>query len=445
MQVLRARASMYDESGDHVTYVQLFEEWVAAHCSADWARGKFLSTRALNQAKRVRAQLEEMVQRAGGQQRSGSSGSHSGQGGRRGSSGPSAPDDRHPPPRRGRSRSPPPHHGRSTSSGGGSANHGPALDEFGRQISGSAAVARGDGRTGSGRQHQRSGRYEEQQPRRWDEGGRSRREYADTRQGSGGGGSRGRRQGGGYNDPVDERSLKSDSHRRLGVLDKETRRALVRCVLAGYYPQSAQLCAGDTYKLISGSHGGAGVGEEGLALDKRLTAKGDADESYQRVTSGSTLGTQLVFMHPSSALSVHAPPPFVVFHELVSTSRPHMRTISAVKSKYLLPLLPRLESVDLGRLCGRGTAKAPESQPAQGEAQPATVEASSMPNAGGSGPQSSVREAPAVPQGFFDAGQKQSAAAPATAAPVAASGDAKAAAIEAAKARALARAAARRG
>ena len=415
MQVLRARASMYDESGDHVTYVQLFEEWVAAHCSGDWARSKFLSMRALGQAKRVRAQLAEMLLRAGPAERS-----------PRGA-GPAV-EDR---PRR-RSRSPPRRHeggGGYTSVSQREGGAGPAVDEFGRHVPAGSGRHRYDSGNSRMPEHvpEHRGRDERtSHPRRWDDG-----------PARGGGGRRG-----GPRDELDEAALKSDRHRRLGVLDKETRRALVRCVLAGYYPQSAQLCAGDTYKLISGSHGGAGVGEDGLALDKRLQRSDTDVQSYQRVTSGSTLGTQLVFMHPSSALSVHAPPPFVVFHELVSTNRPHMRTISAVKSKHLLPLLPRLEKVDLGRLCGRGQGGG-SAVAAEGGAVAAPSVTPGLSATPAAKPAAGSAQGGSLPSGFFDGG-----ALPAQAAPLPAGGQgaegANAAAIKAAKERALARAAARR-
>jgi len=436
MQVLQARASMYDESGDHVTYVQLFEEWVQAHCSADWARAKFLSTRALHQAKRVRSQLAEMLQRAGHHGPSPrSSRSRSREAGHRQSASGPAVGDRH----RHRSRSPPRHPLPQSAAAPRHSSSRPAVDEFGRQVP--AGASKHEGRYGSSDRHSehRGGRRETQSShgRRWEEGGARGGRQAPP--------DRTRRSG--ACETLDEASLKSDQHRRLGVLDKETRRALVRSVLAGYYPQSAQLCAGDTYKLISGSHGGAGVGEDGLALDRRLAAgSGDREtESYQRVTTGSTLGTQLVFMHPSSALSVHAPPPFVVFHELVSTNRPHMRTISAVKSKHLLPLLPRLDKVDLGQLCGRGRGLVQDQSSSAPHAASAAAGSTRVSLTDAGVPQSSQPAVGSLPAGFFDGGSAH-AVVPPPAAPAgeAAAQDAKAAALQAAKERALARAAERR-
>ena len=393
MAVLGARAEMYDESGDHVTLVQVYEEWRRQGGSPDWARSKFLNMRGLRQAHRTRQQLAELAS------------SHT-PGGRThtSASGPSVP----------RSRSP----------------DKPRLDEWGRSLPGPDryGASRGHGGRMSGREershaerghraHSRDGHRQ----RDWERHGDDRQRRWDGRE-------RGR-------SPPPARksrasSLTSDPRRPLGLLDKPTRRALLKCVVAGFYQQTAQVCAGDTYKLITGSHGGTGVGEDGIALDRALLDD-HREERYRRSTSDSALGTQLVFLHPTSALTVVSPPPFVLFHELVSTSRPYMRTVSAVKSKYLEPLLPKLQHVDLRRLSGGAD---PVPQAAQPEAAVAEQGAGDA----------------AVPEGFFD---KPAAHTPSSGPSVDASPPAPAntphaavgASLEAARARALARAQARAG
>ncbi|CAE7363175.1 dhx8 [Symbiodinium sp. KB8] len=221
MAVLGARAEMYDESGDHVTLVQVYEEWRRQGGSPDWARSKFLNMRGLRQAHRTRQQLAELAS------------SHT-PGGR--------------------------------------------LDEWGRSLPGPDRYGTGIGN------------------------------------------------GTGMTDGADGRD-ESVGDLRRPLASREHPRSLQT-------PAAPWVCAGDTYKLITGSHGGTGVGEDGIALDRALLDD-HREERYRRSTSDSALGTQLVFLHPTSALTVVSPPPFVLFHELVSTSRPYMRTVSAVKSKYL--------------------------------------------------------------------------------------------------------------
>ena len=59
-----------------------------------------------------------------------------------------------------------------------------------------------------------------------------------------------------------------------------------------------------------------------------------------------------MFLHPTSALNSFAPPPYVVFHELVFTNRGHMRHAVPVKSAWLDKLLPLAKDVDVPRLSG---------------------------------------------------------------------------------------------
>eukprot|EP00127_Corallochytrium_limacisporum_P000349 Clim_evm44s11 gene=Clim_evmTU44s11 len=63
-------------------------------------------------------------------------------------------------------------------------------------------------------------------------------------------------------------------------------------------------------------------------------AKKDPQGGYKTITDG-----QEAFMHPSSALQGH-PPEWVVYHELVFTSREYMREVTRIHPKWLVELAP---------------------------------------------------------------------------------------------------------
>ncbi|KAK3263582.1 hypothetical protein CYMTET_27620 [Cymbomonas tetramitiformis] len=70
----------------------------------------------------------------------------------------------------------------------------------------------------------------------------------------------------------------------------------------------------------------------------------------------------LAELHPSS-LHIQADeeglyPDWVIYHELVSTTRPFLRQVCGVKMEWVTPLLPRLKGVNVQRLSGR-KAEAP--------------------------------------------------------------------------------------
>ncbi|XP_020106356.1 probable pre-mRNA-splicing factor ATP-dependent RNA helicase DEAH4 [Ananas comosus] len=70
-----------------------------------------------------------------------------------------------------------------------------------------------------------------------------------------------------------------------------------------------------------------------------------------------TLGyrSQLVQVHPSSVLQTDENgqlPDYVVYHELINTSRPFMRNVCAVEMKWVLPILKKLEKLDIDKLSG---------------------------------------------------------------------------------------------
>ncbi|KAG8498627.1 hypothetical protein CXB51_005193 [Gossypium anomalum] len=72
-----------------------------------------------------------------------------------------------------------------------------------------------------------------------------------------------------------------------------------------------------------------------------------------------TLGfkPQLVQVHPSSVLKPDDDglyPNYVVYHELIATSRPYMRNVCAVERQWVLPILEKLDKLDVRKLSGGG-------------------------------------------------------------------------------------------
>ncbi|KAK6930847.1 DEAD/DEAH box helicase domain [Dillenia turbinata] len=68
-----------------------------------------------------------------------------------------------------------------------------------------------------------------------------------------------------------------------------------------------------------------------------------------------TLGfkPQLVQVHPSSVLRADDEgllPHYVVYHELIATSRPFMRNVCAVEMRWVMPILTRLEKLNVNKL-----------------------------------------------------------------------------------------------
>ncbi|CAH9071155.1 unnamed protein product [Cuscuta europaea] len=70
-----------------------------------------------------------------------------------------------------------------------------------------------------------------------------------------------------------------------------------------------------------------------------------------------TLGfkSQLVQVHPSSVLKADDDgmlSNYVVYHELISTTRPYMRNVCAVEMQWVLPVLERLKNLNVKKLSG---------------------------------------------------------------------------------------------
>uniref|UniRef100_A0A2P2L5G5 RNA helicase n=1 Tax=Rhizophora mucronata TaxID=61149 RepID=A0A2P2L5G5_RHIMU len=64
---------------------------------------------------------------------------------------------------------------------------------------------------------------------------------------------------------------------------------------------------------------------------------------------------QLVQVHPSSVLKTDEYgmfPEYVVYHELIATPRPYMRNVCAVEMQWVIPILKKLEKLDVKKLSG---------------------------------------------------------------------------------------------
>ncbi|KAI3426778.1 RNA helicase [Psidium guajava] len=102
-------------------------------------------------------------------------------------------------------------------------------------------------------------------------------------------------------------------------------------------------------------------------LRKALCA-GYANQLAERMTLHNgyrTIGvkSQLVQVHPSSVLGTDEQgmyPDFVVYHELITTSRPFMRNVCAIDMKWVVPILRKLEKVNVNKLSSGGYSQIEE-------------------------------------------------------------------------------------
>ncbi|KAF6166890.1 hypothetical protein GIB67_020324 [Kingdonia uniflora] len=94
---------------------------------------------------------------------------------------------------------------------------------------------------------------------------------------------------------------------------------------------------------------------------RRALSAGYAGQLAERMTHHNgyrTLGfkQQLVQVHPSSVLQADEEdgrfPDYVVYHELISTSRPFMRNVCSVEMSWVMPILDKLEKLDINKLSG---------------------------------------------------------------------------------------------
>ncbi|XP_057811120.1 probable pre-mRNA-splicing factor ATP-dependent RNA helicase DEAH4 [Salvia miltiorrhiza] len=81
-----------------------------------------------------------------------------------------------------------------------------------------------------------------------------------------------------------------------------------------------------------------------------------------------TLGfkSQLVQVHPSSVLRTDEEgmfPNYVIYHELIATTRPYMRNVCAVEMPWVRPVFAKLENLNVGKLSGGANQSHEEVQP----------------------------------------------------------------------------------
>ncbi|KAI3452612.1 hypothetical protein Pfo_009276 [Paulownia fortunei] len=107
-------------------------------------------------------------------------------------------------------------------------------------------------------------------------------------------------------------------------------------------------------------------GQDYRALRKALCS-GYANQLAERMIRHNgfrTLGfkSQLVQVHPSSVLKPDEDgmlPNYVVYHELIATSRPYMRNVCAIEMHWVRPVLAKLDNLNVGKLSG-GTSQSHE-------------------------------------------------------------------------------------
>ncbi|KAI5429505.1 hypothetical protein KIW84_034186 [Lathyrus oleraceus] len=66
---------------------------------------------------------------------------------------------------------------------------------------------------------------------------------------------------------------------------------------------------------------------------------------------------QIVQVHPSSSLSsdeLGKFPDYVVYHELIATPRPFMRNVCSVEMKWVIPIINKLNTLNVYKLSGGG-------------------------------------------------------------------------------------------
>ncbi|KAK8937817.1 putative pre-mRNA-splicing factor ATP-dependent RNA helicase [Platanthera guangdongensis] len=129
-------------------------------------------------------------------------------------------------------------------------------------------------------------------------------------------------------------------------------------------------------------------GEQDYRSLRKALCKGYGNQLAERMIHHNgfrTLGyrSQLVQVHPSSALETNEDgrlSDYVVYHELISTSRPFMRNVCAVDMAWVMPIMKKLEKMDVYKLSGG--LEAAITKPVEHEAHP---QANKVINSSGTG------------------------------------------------------------
>ncbi|CAN1794691.1 Probable pre-mRNA-splicing factor ATP-dependent RNA helicase DEAH4, partial [Linum perenne] len=101
-------------------------------------------------------------------------------------------------------------------------------------------------------------------------------------------------------------------------------------------------------------------GEHGCRNLRKALCVGYANKLAEKMVHHNgyrTIGfkPQLVQVHPSSVLKPDDDgmfPNYVVYHELIATSRPFMRSVCSVEMRWVVPILKKLEKLDVNKLSG---------------------------------------------------------------------------------------------
>lgn len=78
LQAKEAHASFFDETGDHLTYLRVYQQWQAAGCSDEWCKQHFVRVRAMRLARSIEKQLLQNTREAARHQRGGGRGAEKG-------------------------------------------------------------------------------------------------------------------------------------------------------------------------------------------------------------------------------------------------------------------------------------------------------------------------------------------------------------------------------
>ncbi|KAJ6801817.1 putative pre-mRNA-splicing factor ATP-dependent RNA helicase DEAH4 [Iris pallida] len=105
-------------------------------------------------------------------------------------------------------------------------------------------------------------------------------------------------------------------------------------------------------------------GDQDYRKIRRALCKGYGNQLAEKMIHHNgyrTLGyrSQLIQVHPSSVLETDEDgklPDYVVYHELINTSRPFMRNVCAVERGWVIPILKKLEKMDIKKLSGSSDA-----------------------------------------------------------------------------------------
>merc|ERR1711977_703469 len=60
-----AQRRFFDQLGDHTTLLNVYQQWEENGCNAEWCKKNYLHFRALRQARDIRSQLVEQLEKAG--------------------------------------------------------------------------------------------------------------------------------------------------------------------------------------------------------------------------------------------------------------------------------------------------------------------------------------------------------------------------------------------